>query len=581
MSIRTLKINLRKFKLNSIIPIVLFSLSFSLVIISCRVDDNSKIVSQTNSNNTPIAASATTPATLSLGTNLNEIADWSTQLPFLDAFKSSREWITQCQDGESGCSNSWSTDEEEKLDLDEHGWVKSLPAPEDSPEYTRVATLLFRGVEPYPGGQYVVLYDGEGTIEYRFNAAKDEAASTPGRDVINVTPSKGGIYLIITSTDPNKTGNYIRNIRVVQAKYENTYQSAVFNPDFIEKIKKFKALRFMDWMRANNSQQSEWANRPKIEDASYAEKGAPVEVMVELANQLKVDPWFTLPHRATDEYITKFAEIVKDSLDPDLTIYLEYSNEVWNAQFKQFDWVAKNGSIRGEKLPFQSYGVKTAQMCDMWKGVFGEESNRVKCVMGTQTGNPWVAGQVLDCEKWKEAPCYKHGIDALAITGYFSGRLGDPKYETTVTSWLDDKNSDAFEKAITQLKNGSVLEDTDNDSVEDLRKTFDEYSNIVKEKGLQLLVYEGGSHVVGIGKAVNNDKLTEFFIELHRRPEFYDLYTKMLEAWKDTEGTRGLFMNFTDIGKPTKWGSWGALEHVDQEGSPRYNALIDFIDQNP
>ncbi|NEP61947.1 MAG: cellulose-binding protein [Symploca sp. SIO2G7] len=554
-------------------------MSFSLVLISCHVNDNSKLASQTNSNNTQIAASAT-PITLSLGTNLNGIADWSTQLPFLDAFKSSREWITQCQKRDPGCSNSWSTDEEEKLDLDENGWVKSLPAPEDRPEYTRVATLLFRGVDRYPEGQYVVLYDGEGTIEYRFNATKDEAASTPGRDVINVTPSKGGIYLIITSTDPNKTGNYIRNIRVVEAKYENTYQSEIFNPDFIEKIKKFKALRFMDWMVTNNSQQSEWVNRPKIEDASYARKGVPVEIMVELANRLKVDPWFNLPHMATDEYITKFAEIVKDSLDPDLTIYLEYSNEVWNAQFTQFNWVAKNGSIRGEKAPYQSYGVRTAQMCDIWKGVFGEEGSRVKCVMGTQTGNPWVAGQVLNCEKWKEAPCYKHGIDALAITGYFSGKLGELEYETTIESWLDDKNIDEFEKALTQVKNGSVL-DTEGSSVEDLGKTFNDYSNIAKEKGLQLLVYEGGSHIVGIGKVVHNEKLTEFFIELHRRPEFYDLYTQMLEAWKDPEGIRGLFMNFSDIGKPSKWGSWGVLEHVDQESSPRYNALMDFIDKNP
>ncbi|NES24116.1 MAG: cellulose-binding protein, partial [Symploca sp. SIO3E6] len=432
----------------------------------------------------------------------------------------------------------------------------------------------------YPGGQYVVLYDGEGTIEYKFDATKDEAASTPGRDVINVTPSNGGIYLIITSTDPNQTGNYIRNIRVVEAKHENTYQSEIFNPDFIEKIRKFKVLRFMDWMKTNHSGQSEWVNRPKIEDASYARKGAPVEIMVELANRLKVDPWFNLPHRATDEYITKFAQLVKDSLSPDLTIYVEYSNEVWNSQFKQFHWVRDNGEISGGKTPFQSYGVRTAQMCDIWKGVFGEESSRVKCVMGTQTANPSVAEQVLNCDKWKEAPCYKHGIDALAITGYFSGKLGHPKYETTIESWLDDENINEFERALTQVKNGSVL-DGDSDSVEDLGKTFNDYSNIAKEKGLQLMVYEGGSHVVGLGKVVNNKQLTEFFIELHRKPEFYNLYTEMLESWKDPEGTRTLFMNFSDIRKPNKHGSWGVLEHVDQEGSPRYNALLDFIDKNP
>jgi len=64
-------------------------------------------------------------------------------------------------------------------------------------------------VGSYPGGKYVVLYEGEGTIEYKFDARKDEAASTSGRDVIDVNPSDKGIHLIITATDPNNTGNYI------------------------------------------------------------------------------------------------------------------------------------------------------------------------------------------------------------------------------------------------------------------------------------------------------------------------------------------------------------------------------------
>ncbi|NET57406.1 MAG: cellulose-binding protein, partial [Symploca sp. SIO2E6] len=364
---------------------ILFGLALAVVVISGTLP---KIIDSGDSapreNVSQIAnSSSSIDGALALGTNLHRIADWSTQLPFLDAFKSSRQWITQCQQGEPGCSGSWSTNEYEKLDLDEYGWVKSLPASEDPPEYTRVSTLMFRDVERYPGGQYVVTYEGEGTIEYKGNASKDEAASTPGRDVINVTPSKAGIHLIITATDPNQNGQYIRNIRVVPANYEQNYTSEIFNPDFIARIKKFQALRFMDWMGTNDSEQGEWQNRPQLATASYNSKtgGPPVEIMVELANRLQVDPWFNLPHQATDEYITKFAQIVKDNLDPNLTIYLEYSNEVWNPQFEQFHWVKDNGQIPGGKTPYQSYGVRTAQMCDLWKGVFAQQSDRVKCVM--------------------------------------------------------------------------------------------------------------------------------------------------------------------------------------------------------
>ena len=569
--------------------VILFGLALAFVVMSATLpkifdSGNSAKVENVSQINTSSSADS---GELALGTNLHGIADWSTQLPFLDAFKSSRKWITQCQQGEPGCNSSWSTNEYEKLDLDEYGWVKSLPAPEDPPEYTRVSTLLFRDVGRYPGGQYLVIYEGEGIIEYEGDGSKDEAASTPGRDVLNVTPSTNGIHLIITSTDPNKNGNYIRNIRVVPAKYEKTYESEIFNPDFLERIQKFQAIRFMDWMGTNNSTQKEWKNRPQLATASYAsqEGGPPVEILVKLANRLKADPWFNIPHLATDEYITKFAEIVKDSLDPNLTIYLEYSNEVWNPQFKQFHWVKDNGQISGGNTPYQSYGVRTAQMCDLWKGVFGEESNRVKCVMGTQTANPWVAEQVLDCDKWKEAPCYKHGIDALAITSYFNGRLGFPEYESAIESWIDDPNIDEFERALKQLQDGSVFKSSQNDqedfgSTKDLAKDFKEHAKIAQQKGLELVVYEGGSHVVGLQKVLDNEKLTNFFIELHRRPEFYDRYTEMLNAWKEQEGPRTLFMNFSDIGKPSKWGSWGVLEHVDQKKSPRYDALIDFIDNN-
>ncbi|NJO80618.1 MAG: hypothetical protein HC827_20330 [Cyanobacteria bacterium RM1_2_2] len=169
---------------------------------------------------------------LGLGTNLTSVSDWSTELPFLDGFKSSRQWIPQCLPSE-GCGDSWGTGESDKIDLDEQGWVKSLPKPEDGLKFTRVSTLLYREINgKYPGGQYVVLYEGEGKIEYGFDASKDEATSRPGRDVLNVEPSQGGVYLIITETDPNNTGNYIRNIRVVPIEYENTFETEIFNPVF-------------------------------------------------------------------------------------------------------------------------------------------------------------------------------------------------------------------------------------------------------------------------------------------------------------------------------------------------------------
>lgn len=519
-----------------------------------------------------------------LGTNLSGIADWSTEMPFLDAFKSSRKWITQCASGEPGCSGAWDTNEYDKLDLDEGGWVKSLPSPEAPPEYTRVRTILLDN-DRYPGGQYVVLYDGEGTIEYSFDAQKNQAASTPGRDVIDITPSPTGTHLIITSTDPKKTGNYIRNIRVVPAENEANYQSQIFTPDFLEKIQQFRALRFMDWMQTNNSDQSEWEKRPTVEKASYAYGGGvPVEIMVALANRMEADPWFNMPHMATDEYMTEFAQLVKDRLKSNLKVYVEFSNEVWNWQFHQAHYALQQGKARwgqdkGDAF-MQWYGMRTAQMCDLWKSAFGNQKNRVACVMGTQTAWKGLENYPLECSYWVaegNQPCYQHGIDAYAITGYFSGGLGAPENSSTVESWLNDPDG-GFGKAFQQLKEGRLLAGS-KDSLPDVYELFTYHSQVAEQKGLKLVAYEGGQHITGSQGGENNERLTNFFIELNRRPEMYGMYTQLLNDWKAAGGT--LFMHFSDIGQPSKWGSWGALEYAQQNGAPKYNALQDYIDKTP
>jgi hypothetical protein len=59
----------------------------------------------------------------------------------------------------------------------------------------------------------------------------------------------------------------------------------------------------------------------------------------------------------------------------------------------------------------------------------------------------------------------------------------------------------------------------------------------------------------------------------------YDIYLQALNDWKESGGT--LFMQFVDVSQPSKWGSWGALEYVEQNGSPKYNALMKFIDTTP
>jgi hypothetical protein len=538
---------------------------------------------------------ATLPKTImtnrSLGIGVSGLADWSTQIPFLDIFKTARPWITQCDEGNPGCNGQADTNERDKLDVDENGWVKSLPKPGTGTIYTTVGTLLLREIPGmFPTGRYVVLYDGEGTIKYGFEGQKIEEESKAGRDVINVSGGGGGIWLQITETDPKKTGNYIRNIRVVQEKYEKTFATEIFNPDWIEKIKGFQAFRFMDWMNMNNSPQKNWEDRPKPTEYTWTQKGVPVEIMVTLANRLKADAWFNMPHMATDDYIRKFAQYVKEHLDPQLKAYIEYSNEVWNWQFQQAQYASEQGKARwGQDIEdawMQFSGMKAAQVCDIWKKeVFKEASKRVFCVIGTQTAWKGLEEPLLNAPKWVaegNEPPYKHGIDGLAVTGYFTAGLGKPENLDTVLSWRSEPDG-GFGKAFKQIREGGLLKD--GDSVSDIIELFKYHSKVAQAKGLQLLAYEGGTHIVGMGGAENNDQLTEFLIAINKHPEMYNIYTMLLNGWKQNGGT--LFNHFVDISYPSKWGSWGALPSLyekgspNKKGSPRYNALIDFMKNNP
>lgn len=575
MPIRQRTVRIRKLASQPLTLVALFTMVLSLVF-ACSFSFNSAQSSSSSKTSDSMLQYISTDS-LGLGTNLFGIADWSSEMPFIDGFKSARWWITQCQ-ANTPCSNEWDTQEQDQLDLDEHGWVKSIPAPDDPPKYSQVSTLLFNGLERYPGGKYVVLYDGEGTLDYRFDAQKDAAASQPGRDVINVTPSEGGILLSITTTDPNRTGNYIRNIRVVPVEYETSFETEIFNPLFLKRIEKFGALRFMDWMATNNSDQAEWNNRPQVEDATYALKGVPIEIMLELANRLHAHPWFNMPHKATDEYMRNFAQLVKQQLDPQLKVYVEFSNEVWNWMFSQANYAleqgkAKWGQDKGDAY-MQWYGMRTAQMSDIWKQTFGDQRDRVISVISTQTSWRGLEESALECSLWVaegNKPCYQHDINVYAITGYFSGNLGSEQNQATVEQWLNEREG-ATQQAFTQLKQGGVLANqNEDDSLVGTAELFQYHQQVAQKRNLKLVAYEGGQHLT----SPNNEKLTQFFIDLNRRPEMYDLYSQLMESWKQAGGT--LFMNFSDIGHPSKWGSWGVLEHVDQDSSPKYDALMDFI----
>ncbi len=183
--------------------------------------------------------------------------------------------------------------------------------------------------------------------------------------------------------DPEKTGDYIRNIRVISpggicdndpylyalngsegnnsfTPFEDIYETQKFHPLFLRDIRKFRTIRFMDYFLTSDVKYlpENWNDRSKMNDYTWgSSKGGPNELAIEMSNMVNAEPWLNIPTRANDDYVYQYAQLVKTHLAPELDVYIELGNEIWNTAY-----------------PFAVDGN--------WKDVFADESDRVKCVMG-------------------------------------------------------------------------------------------------------------------------------------------------------------------------------------------------------
>ena len=83
-------------------------------------------------------------------------------------------------------------------------------------------------------------------------------------------------------------------------------------------------------------------------------------------------------------------------------------------------------------------------------------------------------------------------------------------------------------------------------------------------------MYEGGSHVVGIGPMVDDPELTGFFTHFNYTGAMAGLYEQLLTGWAGLGGV--LFGAYADVAVPGKWGSWGARRTLSDD-NPRWQVL--------
>ncbi|MCB1216776.1 hypothetical protein KDL44_05250 [bacterium] len=478
-----------------------------------------------------------------LGMNLEGLADWGRSIPFTDVFRLSRSWIPQEAEG-------WTWDTGETLDIDANGWVASL-----EPGQAAGNVLVTNNAGNYPEGDYICLYDGEGTITWGINASV--VSEEPGRQVVHITPGADNTaHIKITATN---SADPVRNIRLILPGHEADYMDNIWNPDFVATLEPFSCLRFMDLQNTNGTQVEHWSERTTPDHSSQARAaGICPEYLVLLANQAQKDPWFCMPHRADDDYITQFATLVRDTLDPELRIYIEYSNEVWNGSFPAAGYAQERGLALGlsenaYEAHLRYYSQRSVEIFAIWQQVFSGQEDRLVRVISGQHVNAWAADQILD---WQNA--YEHA-DCYATAPYFGGGIGSsPNADAALTMSLAE---------IVQFCADSLPQNY---------ATMQENAEDAHSRGLKLIAYEGGQHMVGYGEWQNNDALTAKLTAANRDPGMRQVYADYLANWSLAGGER--FMAFSHIGGYGRYGSWGVMERLAQplSESPKLQGLLDW-----
>ncbi len=485
-----------------------------------------------------------------IGINMGEAAFWSPDRPWLNHFKQA-----------GGIGSLWDfVPEKPAAKLDADGYPTSLRPEQYASALVWAIPAGFPDDPPclYPTGRYVCTFEGSGTLGFGRDA-EDIQRISPNRYEFDVAKTPNGIELRILTTTP---GNHVKSIKLFEKRYESRVTAGeTFDPTFLERIRPFKFIRFMGWQGENDRPPGRWADRAKPSHVSWSVRpelkhaGVPAEAMVELCNLAGADPWFCMPVDADDDYVTQFATLVHRRLKSDRKVYIEVSNELWNPLFPQTPYAEAQRKARGFETSQDWVGMRSVQMWNIWRRVFGPGAGRIIRVIGGQWGLPFVAERTL---VFSHAGTGNKPVgeqcDALALGLY----MPDVE-EAYKASWTVPTVIPEIRKRLSR----------------DMNNYLPPQKALADKWGIRVVAYEGGQGLVG--EVPGTPEQRKLFRQANRAPGMYDLYREWLDLWVGGGGKD--FCAFYFCGRYDNDGSWGHLEWLDQpiDQAHKYRALVDFI----
>jgi hypothetical protein len=195
------------------------------------------------------------------------------------------------------------------------------------------------------------------------------------------------------------TDGGISDLRIIRPGYAHD-TTQTFHGPFLDALRyaSFDSIGFARWTRTNDNNpvhpnRTEWSDRAQQDAATFEsgapehEVGVPWELVIALANEVDRNVWVNVPVAASDGYVTGLATLLESTLDPALRIYVEYSYEVWNDMFPQYDWHRLEAAAAGLNER-QAFARRTVEISRIFADVFGADAinDRVRVVLAWQIG---------------------------------------------------------------------------------------------------------------------------------------------------------------------------------------------------
>lgn len=513
------------------------------------------------------ALERTYPLRFRMGMNPAGVSFWGSAVPFTNAIKTARPWriVSSGQDAA----------------LDDRGY----PRLHDGQKAEAIVLN-----HNYPEGTYRLTWKGSGNVSVQPRGL-DIVESEPGAITLHGKPD-GYTKIVVSSIDPDDP---LRSMALYLPGHDAN--SPPFNPKFVQALRPYGVLRYMDFMQTNGSEVQSWSDRPEREDFTYCKTdGIPLEYLIELANELGAYPWFCMPHMADDEYIRRFAGMVREQLDPRLICFVEYSNEVGNGSFEVHQYATRRGRELGlatdadveafnqkyryveggEMLDFvdvrgpaslntmlrhRFQGLRTKQIAAIWNEVFGNEAHRVKVV---------ITGSTQQLQISMDDPGVAEAVDFTAACSYWGFGLG--------------RRIAASGLSVPDLTKDDIFRMLRDDIEEKIGPKAQQQAAVARQFGKELLLYEGGQHLSAYGGGYGNLSQEDrrhfeaLCLSCQRDPRMGELMQLDYDKWFDA-GAK-LYTVFSHISPASGRYAWGMQEYLGQplNEAVKLAALLEYME---